>query len=819
MKSFVLFFSLLCGSNLLMADVPKLPDLNNWDQLSERDKAQAGAFFLFYDLAKERLIGPGSGVCMNYEPGDGGAGSTDKISIALDSAQFELAKANQMALGTNADKIKNILGKLKNYLDSGCEPGQDCKSTRKVTVAGYADATRNRIAEDHQVTPITPGSPVLYSSLGNRQSKSISKNSANPTVEESIKANTNLATRRAALYADLAKDFTDQVFVTAHPSPIGEYLRDGKQVPASLGGQGLKPGDLDVNCQARRRAVIDVEFNPHKVDSESGPGIMGLNISAGSKEFLTLSSMDASLQVIKQVVAAKTTDPDKLIDKILEAQGITDPEIKKGCKNEGTRTFIKDSLARFDTPDIRAAVTKQDNSEILSQFKDAFKSKKPLDGVNADLKDLYVEVKKSGFAAYTQSSDILSNNGFSSSMIDCFSAKSALKTEMQKNPSLRSQLCKSAKDFTKGNSLKLAYNPAEVAHTGVHHIGCTGCGTGFNIAMNPQTGKYEGYILDRYYGADGNNRSTVMKDHRPLSSQEVLEYDKTAQTLVTEIDEIMASLPTTEREKLRQLRIIKNNFDNFGNSTEAKKTPTYILNNKDLFKDKAKIEKVQAFLDRVYNKSLPEDIKYVQAMITKDYSPPGFDKDFYEKVLYPAVTTQKKLSEWGDAEGHNPANKLSFGGMKNPGYYVVPNCKCDDTSGSIVDKLGSLKPTYLKEFPYSAEVKISDPDNTCIFQPPVPASCSYNPQEAPLTTGNVKSGTPKLKWISGSGAHMEKTAAELAGYLGEENKKFGEVPGCNSPDPVEKAEQLLNKASCSGAMSLPTTESNDCRTKGAASQQ
>lgn len=823
MKFLVLLLSFSFVANQAKADVPKLPDLNKWEELSERDKAQAGAFFLFYDLAKEGLIGPGSGVCMNYEPGDGGNGSTDKISIALDSAQFELAKANKMALGANADKIKNILGKIKNYLDSGCEPGQDCKSSRKVTVAGYADATRNRIDEDHHVEPITPGSPVPYSSLGNRQSKSISKNSGNPTVEESIKANTNLATRRAALYADLAKDFTDKVFVTAHPSPIGEYLRDGKSVPQSLGGEGLKPGDLDVNCQSRRKAVIDVEFNPHKVEADSGPGVMGLNISAGGKEFLTMSSMDASLQVVKQAVNKRTENEDKIIEGILNSQGISDPDIIRGCKNEGTKQFIRESLKRFDSKEIRAAVSAaEDNTKILAELKDAIKSKQAMNGLNAQLKKQYDEIKSDGFAGYATNSKLLSKDAFSSSMIDCFSAKSALKTEIQKNPTVRSQLCKSAKEFTKNNNLKIAYNPEEADHTGVHHIGCTGCGTGFNISKNPQTGKYEGYILDRYYGIDKNNRTTVMKDHRPFSSQEVMEYDALAKSLVADVDAASAKITGKDadsKEKLRQLRIIKSNLSDFGAGTEAKKTPEYIKNQLDLFPDKAKIEQVQKFLDRAYNKTLPEDLSYVRTLISKDYKPPGFNKDYYEKVLYPAVTAQKKLSEWGSKEGANSNNKMSFGGMKNPGYYVVPNCKCDDASGSVVDKIAGLKPTYLKDFPYSADVKVSDPDNTCIFLPPVPASCSYNPQEAPLTTGNKKAEPAKLKWISGSGAHMEKTALELANYLGEENKKFGEAPDCNAKDPVEKAEQLLSKASCQGAMALPTTEANDCRSKGSASKQ
>lgn len=788
-----------------MAGIPKLPDLNNWNDLSDSERAQAGAFFLFYDMAKDKMIGPGSGVCLNYEQGDGGR--PDKISIGIDPGLFETGKVENQkdqskteAIKKNQERLSKILGRLKNYLDAGCDGG-DCKSRRKVTVSGYADAQRNTIPQDHQVEPIPAGTPVSLSDLNKRKQINFSKNSSSPSVEESIKANTNLATRRALLYADKVKDFTNNITVIANPSPIGEYLAQGKTIPASMGVKDLNPINFNTDCQARRRAVIDVEFDSKKIDITQGDGTLGLNISAGSKEFLTMTGMGSAVQVMKASLSGNTTDPNKIIDSILDQQGITDPAIRQGCKNEGTKEYVKESLKYLNDSgkEFKQLIYGTSEKDILTQFKVSTK-RKQFDKSQAPLQEMYKQIKTNG---YLVGNNELDGQGFSSSVMDCFSAKSSLSAELETNPSLKSKLCLSGKDFAKNGSLKLSYNPhaVDAAHP-VHHVGCTGCGTGLNFNYDPKTKQVSTSYVDRFYGNTFiGNPPKVPANHRPFTKDEVNEF-------IAVRDNVRAEIVGLGIKEIRP-EWVASLFNDINGATFKKTTFEKIKAVREKINNKEDYDKVIALIERYYETPFVKDKYYLQsALSTNKKSRNKNLEEYYENVLSPSIHTQKKLSNWNGEGQADVNNRFTFGGLKSPGYQVIPNCRCSDND--VVEKASQVATTSLKTFPFKDEVPMSDPDNTCIFVPPVPSSCSYRPNEQGLNTKSKDAPEPKIGWMNADGVAMEKAVSEMATYLDQENKKFGEVE-CVSTNPMDKAQELLEKAACEGSMSLPTSELNDCR--------
>lgn len=788
-----------------MAGIPKLPDLNNWNDLSDSERAQAGAFFLFYDMAKDKMIGPGSGVCLNYEQGDGGR--PDKISIGIDPGLFETGKVENQkdqskteAIKKNQERLSKILGRLKNYLDAGCDGG-DCKSRRKVTVSGYADAQRNTIPQDHQVEPIPAGTPISLSDLNKRKQINFSKNSSSPSVEESIKANTNLATRRALLYADKVKDFTNNITVIANPSPIGEYLAQGKSIPASMGVKDLNPKNFNTDCQARRRAVIDVEFDSKKIDITQGDGTLGLNISAGSKEFLTMTGMGSAVQVMKASLSGNTTDPNKIIDSILDQQAITDPAIRQGCKNEGTKEYVKESLKYLNDSgkEFKQLISGTSEKDILTQFKVSTK-RKQFDRSQAPLQEMYKQIKTNG---YLVGNNELDGQGFSSSVMDCFSAKSSLSAELETNPSLKSKLCLSGKDFAKNGSLKLSYNPhaVDAAHP-VHHVGCTGCGTGLNFNYDPKTKQVSTSYVDRFYGNTFiGNPPKVPANHRPFTKDEVNEF-------IAVRDNVRAEIVGLGNKEIRA-EWVENLFNNLNGATFKKTTFEKIKAVREKINNKEDYDKVIALIERYYETPFVKDKYYLQsALSTNNKSRNKKLEEYYENVLSPSIHTQKKLSNWNGEGQADVNNRFTFGGLKSPGYQVIPNCRCSDND--VVEKASQVATTSLKTFPFKDEVPMSDPDNTCIFVPPVPSSCSYRPNEQGLNTKSKDAPEPKIGWMNADGVAMEKAVSEMATYLDQENKKFGEVE-CVSTNPMDKAQELLEKAACEGSMSLPTSELNDCR--------
>lgn len=803
---FIFPLALLAAFSLnAKADVPKLPDLSRWNDLSDSERAQAGAFFLFYDMAKDKMIGPGSGVCLNYEQGDGGR--PDKISIGIDPGLFETGKVDNQkdlskteAIKKNQERLSKILGRLKNYLDAGCEDG-DCKSRRKVTVSGYADAQRNTISQDHQIQPIPAGTPISLSEVNNRKQLNFSKNPSNPSVEESIRANTNLATRRALLYANKVKDFTDNITVIANPSPIGEYLAQGKQVPASMGAGNLNAKNFNTDCQARRRAVIDVEFDSKKIDITQGDGTLGLNISVGSKEFLTMTGMGSAVQVMKASISKNTTDPNQIIDSILDQQGITDPTIRQGCKNEGTKEYVKESLKYLTNggEDFKQLISSTSEKDILTQYKLSTK-KKQFDKSQAPLQEMYAQIKTNG---YLVGKSELDGQGFSSSVMDCFSAKSSLSAELETNPALKSKLCLSAKDFAKNGSLKLSYNPhaVDAAHP-VHHVGCTGCGTGLNFNYDPATKETSTSYVDRFYGNTFiGNPPKVPANHRPYSKDEVNDF-------ISVRDKVRAEIVGLGVKDIKPIWV-ENLFNDLNGAAYKKTTLEKIKTIREKIQDKESFDKVVGVLDRYFQTPFAKDKQYLQSSINVDKKDKNKKlEEYYENVLSPSINTQKKLSNWNGKENSDVHNRFSFGGLKSPGYQVIPNCRCSDND--VVEKASLVATTSLKSFPYKNEVPMSDPENTCIFVPPVPSSCSYRPNEEGLNTKNKDAPPPKISWLNADGVAMEKAVTEMAGFLDQENKKFGEVE-CVSTNPIDKAQELLERAACEGPMSLPASELNDCK--------
>jgi hypothetical protein len=879
MKILILFCSFIISTNFAFSIAPQLPqDLENMD---DAEKKEAGAFFLFYSLASQGLIGGKSGVCVNYEPGDTG-GTPDRISLGIDSDSFATGKND---LDKNAEsKVKSALGPLmsqvKTYLDGACKGSLDeCKKTRSLSVDGYADAQ-----------------PYI-SGVAN--------------LEKSISQNEALAGRRAGVYLGIIKNagFSDfgEMQAAGHASPIGEYLREGQNPPLKYNPTNAKYNakDFKVNCPERRVTVVNISYNGEPVDVSGRPGVISPTVMAASKNFIKLTNMAASIQTLKAIkefgiknitvedVENGSQLTNKLIEKIMNNNGITDPATIESCKNYSTRIMLKESLDRFKTlsaaqqNDIFEQINNRGEKDILNGLGNTNKNSAGF----TQNQSFQALMKKTpdGFVNSSRYPLVSKNEGgISTSPSDCFSAKNSLQIEVGKNSSLRQRICKPAKEFFSKGSKNVHVNYSPELPGGALHIGCQACQTGMRFVPDPnKPGSSVPVFIDREAGKNPAVASTL-NNYQPTTSDELASYQpkvdsvksyvnkfiECSSTRIESLDkerekllEILSKKRTPEqKERLIQITNEKNNitdgvvfFKKVTLATEFTSTNNPLKTTYTLKNSKQKIE-LSKFDDPIMSDFLKEistmpldtcgtrkekkkldsdfelkmdDLKAVTRVVDHYHNSPlgnrekaymkvklGLEKggdessrqrtvDYYEKVLIPNIVARNTLSNWNGNHSMTAENNFTFGGMKKPKYYVIPNCNCDDPN-LIENAMKNGIAKVLDRVPADDNIAVSDAQNSCIFSPPVPSSCMYAPNEAGADGVDDKKEDNKIQWMGTDGKLVTSYLADLSSFMAENNKRF-QLQDCQELTPQDVAQKVVDSVMCDGSRKIPQNDPDDCK--------
>lgn len=816
--------------------MPQFPadKLDKLEQLSETEQAEAGAFMLFYDLVSQGRIGGSSGLCVNYEPGDAG-GTPDKISIGLDSKSYPtgIASLDQVPKDKKytLDNLKVLMKQIGRYLDSGCEPGKEaeCKAGRKVSITGYADAKH-------------------YGSPG--------KNA--DAIETSIMKNISLAEKRASLFSQVinGEGFVspDQVKAKGMASPIGEYLMEGVPVPERYnpGNKTFLKDNYRQNCPERRVTVIDVEFNAKKVETTTDKGSVSPTVKSASENFVKFSNFGATIQTVKAMDALKMKkikddkDADKIIDKLMELNGITNPEMISACKNMQTRTMLKEHFNKVNPgSDLWKEFATRSEQDLMrvTQLKNVTKTKAEYQQ-NLDV-ITYFKNMDSGFGGIDNLNKypLLATSGQSTSLNDCFSAKSAMQAEFTKNPALRSEMCKPVKDFQGSDTehIDINFHPKELSSGEPMHIGCQVCKTGFRYVpskyKNPETGKEETQMLPVFVDreaklSDVNKLNPELNTYRPVEPKEaddlVLNAKSMRDNLKLKIDEATKSSLTLKGEK----------------KIEMKAYARFLMNlEKMTYGDKASGEKEVINGTKKFKMSDTEDPMFKQFLAISGVTPEAYQKnkrliqlinnpiygqvesrymkaklglpgadnadiEKHEKVILPGIKARDVLTNWDGKGNDKDVNNMLFGSLKKPRYYLVDNCNCD--SPDLLDQaVKKGKSISIDPVPYSKK-KEQVGKNTCIVSIPVPPSCMVSPNEVAQNGKDEKPAEGRIKWMGLNGENMDKALSDMKTHFEGENKKI-KISGCEGLSPMEVAQKVVDSAECSGDMELPQAEELDCK--------
>jgi hypothetical protein len=813
LRSISLFLALILPLTSF-ARMPQLPDLSQWDALSEEEKAEAGAFMLFYELTSSGKIGGNSGLCLSYGPGDT-AGTPGKISIGLDSKSYPtgIASLEQVPQEKLAN-LRSLLKQVGRYLDSGCQPGKEaeCRAKRNVTITGYADAQH-------------------YGAPGKNAGR----------IEESIRKNEELAQKRAGLFAQVinGEGFVppNQVKSLGKASPMGEYLQEGLAVPQhySVGGQSPAASSFRVDCPQRRVTVIEVEFNANQLEVESKAGIISPTVKSASANFVQLANMGAAIQISKAAQAlnmrspSRDADLDKLIDKIMEINGITDPSIRTVCKNTQTRVMIQEHLKSIDKlPQVqRDAIwndfTTKSEEEILRLAQTptgdpSYRQNRHLVGFKGSMKGF-------GGVAAIKTHPLLGTSGQSTSLNDCFSAAAAMQTELSANNSLRSQACKPVKDFMKSGdpTLEVKFHPHELQGDDPMHIGCQACKTGFRYVpeqyINPETGKQEKRMVPVFIDREaniGNKDRPELNTYRPIQPEEAkslvttvkrvkADTQKTLDKLVVDVrTEKDATKKKQMNDTIKFLRILQG-MTKLGHSSKQPETVSVeTLNAAGITaEDYAAAYRIHTLFSGTNYGKVETD--YVSALYNGTNTSDIIKR--YEEVILPGIKTRDTLSNWFGDQPNSAAANLTFGAMKKPRFYLVENCNCDSPT-LVQDAIKKGKSLTIDQVPYSNKQLVNP--NACLVSIPVPPSCTVQPNEDGAADKDQKPAESKIRWMGMNGELMDKAISAMQGHFENSNKTV-KVSGCEGLNPMQVAQRIVDSAECSGENRLPQGEAIDCR--------
>jgi|GEM_PF-4111519 len=825
-KQFPLLFVSLLVPSIVLGGMPQFPadKIDKLDQLSETEQAEAGAFMLFYDLVSQGKIGGNSGLCLSYEPGDAG-GTPDKISIGLDSKSYPtgIASIDQVPK-EKLENLKVLMKQIGRYLDSGCEPGKEaqCKEGRNVSITGYADAQH-------------------YGSTGKNADK----------VETSIMKNISLAQNRAQLFSQVinGEGFVNpgQVKSFGKASPIGEFLVEGLPVPAKYNPEGkiFSAASYKQNCPERRVTVIDVEFNAKKVETTTEKGVISPSVRSASRNFVKMASFGATIQTLKAADALGLTrvkddkEADKIIDKIMEMNGITNTDMKAACKNMQTRTMVKEHLSQIAMApkNVRATMSKKSESEVMRLSQKVKNSKDAEYNENAELVT-YFKGMESGFGGIKnlEKYPLLTTTGQSTTLNDCFSAKAAMQAEFTKNPSLRNDLCKPVDNYKSASDdhVDIKFHPKELEAGGVMHIGCQACKTGFRYVpkkyKNPETGKEETQMVPVFVDREANivdKTNPELENYRPIEPKEAAEIVAAAKSVLAKTDDLLAanakeiamSKDKTEKAQLGKQKLFLNNLKKLVNAADISsisKTVGFSMDdvqNKDF---QAMLQKTGISIED-YKKTIRMNkiaTHPIYGTIEKDYIRAKMagsetqETKRYEQVILPGIKARDLLTNWNGKNTDNDANSMLFGSLKKPKFYMLENCNCDSPD-LIEQAVKNGKAVTIDGVPFD---KSKQPvgKNSCLVSIPVPPSCMVAPNEAGADGTDATPAESRIKWMGLNGENMNKAISEMKTHFANENKKV-KVIGCEGLPPLAVAQRIVDSGECSGENSLPQAEELDCK--------
>ncbi len=781
------------------AGMPRMPDLTQWDNMSEQEKAEAGAFLLFYELATKKVIGGKNGLCVDWQPSDN-VGSPGKISVGMPSDEFFVTGKSELKpqMVAEAEKLKLLLSRVKDYLNSGCAGDSKCLSNRTLNLSGYADGQR----------------------FG-----------SNPAL--SLQNNSRLAQDRAKTISDILSPvgFVQTPELKGYNSPRGEAVRERKeQIP-----------NYRVDCKERRVTVVDIGFEAKGVDTQTGDGTIAPSVFSASRRFVHLSNLAASMQIVKAAggITAVSSDQqaDQLIDKILRDNGVSDPNMISACKNTQTRTMVKEHVRHFNSQpaNVRSSLQSQFAKGEYKTLQQAGANNKTPE--NAALLAYYNNMQK-GFGGIQDMNRYpdLATSGRSTTLNDCFSAKNALAADMDLDRNLRKRMCKPATPYLKNgsNELKVKFEPDELnAHTPLH-IGCRKCMTGFRFTpttvVDTNTGKERKVLTPSYRDREMKEAPT-----RPLISPSFFNqnvaglgknagpFDRVFKNIRQEIQDLEvkgANATQIRRMNAMKAHLLRTALFTVDGSkkvvapvnkslAELKDDPDFKVLLNDL---KITNEGLATLLDvnsRVVGPgAIATEANYVKAKINGGQAAVV---DRYEKVLYPGAYAREVLGGWwGDDRNSAPKDNLSFGGMKKPRFYVLDNCDCEaDADKLFAQALESGRPYAVGEVPLNLSAQASP--NSCLISIPTPPSCLVDPNEQGVEGNGDPAPESRIKWLGSDGNLMDKAISEMPSYFQSLNAN-AKPRGCEGRTPAQIAQKIVDSVQCRGDRKLPhgTNEELDC---------
>jgi hypothetical protein len=821
-------------TSLVWGGMPQFPSdkIDRLETLSETEQAEAGAFMLFYDLVSQGKIGGDSGLCLSYEAGDAG-GTPDKISIGLDSKSYPtgIASIDQVPK-EKLQNLKLLMKQIGRYLDSGCAPGKEaeCRAGRNVSITGYADAQH-------------------YGSPGSNSDK----------VETSIMKNVSLAQNRAQLFSKVidGEGFVnpDQVKAYGKASPIGEYLQEGLPIPPQYNPQGkiFSASKYKKDCPERRVTVIDVEFNSKKMETSSSKGVISPSVKSASANFVKMASLGATVQTHKAAQSLgmnkikNDKEADKLIDKIMDMNGITNSEMRNACKNMQTRTMVREHLDQINSApeSVRTTMGSKSESEIMRLARLPKKYKDEEYSSNLDLINYYNGMN-AGFGGVENLSKypLLTTSGQSTTLNDCFSAKAAMQAEFTKNPSLRNEVCKPVNDYKNPSDdhVDIMFHPKELEEGHTLHIGCQACKTGFRYVpkkyTNPESGKEETQMVPVFVDREANIRNKEnpeLNTYRPIEPTEAADISATANNMeklasdlyVKATAEVSSTKDRTIKLELVKYKQFLSNLKGLSNgntgyinrtvkSAPGNPEPDFQMSDTESPYLKSMLEKAGISASD-YQKTVRLNqilSNPIYGNVEKEYLTAkmmGYDNQEtkrYEQVILPGIKARDILTNWDGKGTGKDSNNMLFGSLKKPRYYLLDDCSCDSPD-LIEQAVTKGKAVTIDSIPYDrAKQKVGK--NTCLISIPVPPSCMVSPSEAGLAGKDDNPAESRIKWMGLNGENMDKAISEMKTHFSSQNAKV-KVTGCEGLPPLAVAQRIVDSAECSGENAIPQAEELDCR--------
>jgi hypothetical protein len=818
-------------------------------QLSENDKAEIGTFFLLHSMAQKGLIGKAAGICVNYTKGEDGGG--DKISFGIKGAADNVGSADCDKLPEIA-KAAPIVKQMGKFFEKGCNGKADCMT---VNVTGYSDGIRKKDASD-------PSASFNY--------------------------NQDLAKSRANCYqstmtdAGLNKfgDFNSQ----GRSSKYGQYLDIMKK---TYGGDSAKfiaklsKDDRDffeplfkkygqkynIKCDRRRVTVMDFEFNSSQVSVNQEPGKSGPNLYSGGQEFSKASFMDAALQIASVTKENLTLQDDATIDqtitKMLQRNGINDPAVIDNCKNPQTRDALKyfsarmNELSATDRADFYAKVDGGNHAKIMANaiaqnpnaisVTDLVPAPTSSEGrLFKEMTDYFDPYKrnKSSFMKQPFKYPGLLSGGISSTPLNCFSAKNAVQSVLNRDAGRLAKACKPVGHNTIDDKLSVEFEGKEG-----FHIGCGRCNSGLELNKGLDGKLHHTYRpRDNQSMKSGTQPSVKAQKLYPLAPDQMqafaeklltfqvdpldpvadkkyLKPDKTfmstAQACIDDMKAFQAAIKEMvgagSDKKIKNSNIDFQNL--YVNYTEMNIGASGC---KDIFSRKVKMDPEES---KLFTKLFVPNNEYAREYITgvyqRKYGKDGakvadpnvaYDvlrnpQNHYEEKFY---SVQGLLHDSKDQSSH-----MTLGGLKSPAYYILKDCKCDDPN--LMDKVAKNGEFHQMDTMPLKE-KVASSGDACIVSLPVPTSCMV---EITNADDGSPDGTkdPVINWLDADGADVSTV---LQGGLGDLNKKINELNSnfdfdnsCPPGDALAKAEAVVKSLGCgeNDDIKLPHPEDEfaDCK--------